>query len=219
MNAVSCFCLFAQSYRRIPGACPCSSQARWAMTCRANRNSPKVSPGKTMRPSARSRSRSFTPANLPRAATCPRALVARVYYDRAVVTSKPLEPYIVIAALAHAPAGQEDLTPYELRDVGDREEQVAARRLTRVGIDGQTAGQGLRDLWHSLALDEVNSLADATAACVRYAVERLATTGRGDVEWVAPYFRLHVGRFRVCFSVDPAARGLDILFVRLRRFG
>ena len=42
---------------------------------------------------------------------------------------------------------------------------------------------------------------------------RLAETGRGDVEWVAPWYRLRVGVYRVRFTVDREARTINVLFL------
>jgi mRNA-degrading endonuclease RelE of RelBE toxin-antitoxin system len=69
----------------------------------------------------------------------------------------------------------------------------------------------LEIVWHPAALNQFFALGWHAAESVDAAVIRLAATGRGDVEWVAPYYRLRVGVYRVRFTVDRDACVLTVI--------
>ena len=70
-----------------------------------------------------------------------------------------------------------------------------------------------RILWHPAAEHQLMELGWHSAENVDAAVIRFAETGRGDVEWVPPYYRLRVGVCRVRFTIDRGAQVMNVLFV------
>ena len=68
-------------------------------------------------------------------------------------------------------------------------------------------------LWHPAAEYQLKELGWHPSENVDAAVLRFADTQRGDVEWVPPYYRLRVGRYRVRFTIDVATRTINVLFV------
>ncbi len=71
----------------------------------------------------------------------------------------------------------------------------------------------LQIIWHPAALNQFYQLGWHAAESVDAAMIRLAEAGRGDVEWVAPYYRLRVGVHRVRFTVDRDAGTMNVLIL------
>lgn len=70
-----------------------------------------------------------------------------------------------------------------------------------------------RIVWHPGAERQLAALGWHPSESVDAAVIRFALTGRGDVEWIAPYFRLGVGVYRVRFTIDRETRTMNVLLV------
>jgi hypothetical protein len=46
------------------------------------------------------------------------------------------------------------------------------------------------------------------------AVLKFAELGQGRIEWVPPYYRLHVGLFYLALTIDTNSRSLTVLRIR-----
>jgi hypothetical protein len=53
-----------------------------------------------------------------------------------------------------------------------------------------------------------------SAMLVDRAVIQFAETGKGRLEWVAPYYRLHVGSHYLLMTIDIESRALTVLRIR-----
>jgi hypothetical protein len=71
----------------------------------------------------------------------------------------------------------------------------------------------LRIAWDYPALVAFHTLHPHHAMLVDRAIIRFAETGQGQVEWLPPYYRLHVGAFRVRFGVDRESRTMNVLYL------
>lgn len=65
--------------------------------------------------------------------------------------------------------------------------------------------------WSPAALVTFYRLPLQVATAIDRAVIQLAETGRGRIEWVAPYYRLYVGSFDLPLVLDREARKLTVL--------
>ncbi|MFO0756342.1 MAG: hypothetical protein U0359_07620 [Byssovorax sp.] len=71
----------------------------------------------------------------------------------------------------------------------------------------------LRVAWDYAALSALMELHPYEAMAVDRAVIRYAETRAGHVEWLPPYFRLHIGVFRVRFGVDCEMDAMNVLYL------
>ncbi len=67
--------------------------------------------------------------------------------------------------------------------------------------------------WGPAALQTFYDLPMHSAFILDRAVIRFATTGEGQLEWVAPHHRLRAGVHDLVLHVDRDARTIDVLFV------
>ena len=65
--------------------------------------------------------------------------------------------------------------------------------------------------WDPAALWVFHQLPMHSATRIDRAVIRLAETGEGRLEWVAPYYRLGAGSFDVALTIDREALVLAVL--------
>ncbi|MFO0756461.1 MAG: type II toxin-antitoxin system RelE/ParE family toxin [Byssovorax sp.] len=68
-------------------------------------------------------------------------------------------------------------------------------------------------VWHPAAENQLGALGWHPAESIDAAVIRFAETQRGDVEWVAPYYRLRIGRYLVRFTIEAETGTMNVLFV------
>lgn len=71
----------------------------------------------------------------------------------------------------------------------------------------------LRVLWDWPAKAAFFKLPTHTATIVDRAVVRFAETGDGDVEWVAPHYRLRAGFYDVLINIDFEQGALTVLSI------
>lgn len=71
----------------------------------------------------------------------------------------------------------------------------------------------LRIAWDYPALATLMTLHPHEAMAVDRAIIRFAETRDGHVERLAPYYRLHIGAFRVRFGVDRETGTMNVLYV------
>ena len=66
-------------------------------------------------------------------------------------------------------------------------------------------------LWNFPALATFYSLPMHSAVMIDHAVFRLAATGEGPIEWVAPHYRLRAGFHDAVLAIDREARTVTVL--------
>lgn len=71
--------------------------------------------------------------------------------------------------------------------------------------------------WDPAALFVFYRLPLHSATLVDRAVIRLAQTGDGQLEWVAPYHRLRAGLYDAVLTIDLDARQITVLRIHHRR--
>jgi mRNA-degrading endonuclease RelE of RelBE toxin-antitoxin system len=71
----------------------------------------------------------------------------------------------------------------------------------------------LRIAWDYPALAALMSLHPHEAMAVDRAVLRFAEAREGHVERLPPYYRLHIGTFRVRFAVDRETGTMSVLYL------
>ena len=71
--------------------------------------------------------------------------------------------------------------------------------------------------WHPAALSVFYRLPMHSATRMDRAVILFAETGQGQIEWVAPYYRLRAGGFDVAVAIDRGKRTLTVLRVHRGR--
>jgi len=71
-------------------------------------------------------------------------------------------------------------------------------------------------VWDAAALVTFYRLPIHSATRLDREVMQFAETGRGHIDWVAPYYRLHVGSFYLLLAIDRSAGVLSVLAIRRR---
>jgi hypothetical protein len=66
-------------------------------------------------------------------------------------------------------------------------------------------------IWNFPALATFYRLPMHAAVMIDRAVIRFAATGEGQIEWVAPHFRLRAGFYDAVLAIDREARTLTVL--------
>lgn len=66
-------------------------------------------------------------------------------------------------------------------------------------------------LWDPAAIYVFYRLSPSVATVVARALVDLVERGEGEIEWVAPYHRLHAGKHDLALTIDPAGAWIAVI--------